>query len=162
MLAVNGWKIISATRDATKRQIENIRKEDIIELGDDLEAKVHISIISSKNENVASNAFLLFNNDLEDIFGTSQVTVEYKNIANMSDAAESNSTAYSEVVNISNEVNIVVVVDQADGDKCLRCWKYSPSVEEVDLEQVIISDDSDDNDSMVPLCPRCKEIVCGC
>ena len=159
---LNGWKIISATRDATKRQIENIRKEDIIELGDDLEAKVHISIISSKNENVASNAFLLFNNDLEDIFGTSQVTVEYKNIANMSDAAESNSTAYSEVVNISNEVNIVVVVDQADGDKCLRCWKYSPSVEEVDLEQVIISDDSDDNDSMVPLCPRCKEIVCGC
>ena len=80
----------------------------------------------------------------------------------MSDAAESNSTAYSEVVNISNEVNIVVVVDQADGDKCLRCWKYSPSVEEVDLEQVIISDDSDDNDSMVPLCPRCKEIVGGC
>ena len=37
---LNGWKIISATRDATKRQIENIRKEDIIELGDDLEAKL--------------------------------------------------------------------------------------------------------------------------
>ena len=74
---MSAWTIVGATRDATKRQIELIRKDDIIQVGDDLEAKVEIIVFAKQHNNLVSDAFELFRDDLEDIFGTSEVKVRH-------------------------------------------------------------------------------------
>jgi isoleucyl-tRNA synthetase len=156
-----GWEVIRLTRDATKRLIESVRKENVVELGDDLEAKVSITIRSSLSEkSKVSNAFSLFNDDLEDIFGTSQITVVVENTNEHKDPTVN--SGYFEILNVSDDISITVAVDKADGEKCSRCWKYSVNTNHVDVKNILANkvEDYGDEDCVVPLCPRCKSIVC--
>ena len=155
---MSAWAIVGAARDATKRQIELIRKDDVIQVGDDLEAKVEIIIFAKQHDNVGSEAFHLFRDDLADIFGTSEVKVRHIREAEASSGSQWN---YSEIVSISDDMQVAVNVDKADGKKCLRCWKYSVDVSHTDVTAVLSKKGEivEGEDGMVPLCPRCANVV---
>lgn len=155
---MSAWTLVGATRDATKRQIELIRKDDILQIGDDLEAKVEIIIFAEAHNNLVSDAFELFRDDLADIFGTSEVKVRH---IGESEASSESQWNYSEIISIADGVQVTVNVDKADGKKCLRCWKYSIDVSDVDVSGVLskVGEDVEGEDGMVPLCPRCTNVV---
>ena len=77
----------------------------------------------------------MFNDDLEDIFGTSQITVVVENTNEHKDPTVN--SRYFEILNVSDDTSITVAVDKADGEKCSRCWKYSVNTNHVDVKNIL-------------------------
>jgi isoleucyl-tRNA synthetase len=100
------WNKLLAVRDEVYRKMEAARKEDL--LGTSLEAAVRVYAAGEALEALRSAA-----DQLEAFFIVSQVTVEDLS------SYEGERTA---------SVDVEVVIERAVGEKCQRCWNYSPSV----------------------------------
>jgi isoleucyl-tRNA synthetase len=109
------WDALMAARDAVLKALETARADKRI--GKSLEAKVRLTV-------PADSLALLedYRAELPALFIVSQVVLEK-----------------------SGDPSISVGIEQAQGDKCERCWKYTPEVGE---------------DSEFPtLCAPCRQVV---
>ncbi len=102
-------------REGVLKELEKAREQKLI--GNSLEARVHLAVPASDLALVRK-----YEKDLCAFFIVSAVTLE-------ADAA----------------TEPVIRVSRAEGDKCQRCWNYSPSVGR--------------NRDFPELCPRCEDVV---
>ncbi len=108
-------KLLGDLRDTVLASIETVRAEKII--GKSLEAKVTVTA-GGEQYNFLSK---FTEDELSDVFIVSQTKLVK-----------------------SDDSDISVKVEQADGEKCVRCWKHSPDAIEIEGEHI---------------CPRCKKIL---
>ena len=123
------WKSLMQLRNEVTKPLETARKDK--KIGNSLDAKVTLYLSSEQADLKAA----LENLDMpvEDFFLVSQMAVE--DLANAPQEAEK-----SEAL-----AGVAVVIDQATGHKCARCWKYSETV----------GADSEHPD----LCERCAKVL---
>ncbi len=102
------WDKLLEIRDEVNKAMEIKRKDKII--GNSLEAKL---IIYSKDEHYS--LLTKYYNFLPTLFIVSKVLI--KNFDQTPSTAQ-----------LSNNKNLAIEVERADGRKCERCWNWSPSV----------------------------------
>lgn len=108
----NKWQEIFKVRDIVTKSIEPVRTQKVI--GSSLE--VSVSIYAEDKEQKARLESVKAR--LPMIFIASQVEI----------IDDKNNIPSNNVLNSYEEEGITVFVHKAQGDKCERCWKYSPSV----------------------------------
>ena len=109
------WEKLLDLRDKVLKELEKARESDLI--GNSLEAKVNLTLPSSD-----SSFYERYRSELPSLFIVSQVSLNFWE---------------------NNDIKINVV--KAEGEKCERCWNYSPEV---------------GKDKNFPtFCPRCIEVV---
>lgn len=129
------WKVLRAVRDAVMPVLEKQRAAGVI--GSSLDAKV---FVAADDAHVA-RILQVYWKDLPRVFIVSQVCEFRQDQAARSEIAEFAPGADKPVTKLS------VLVDKADGEKCVRCWNYSLAVG-ADAEHP-------------QLCPKCLEAVKG-
>lgn len=117
------WEAFLELRDEVYKALETARQEKVI--GNSLEA--HVDLYPTKEAAVVLQQFAA----LEDLFIVSGLTLHDVGVTVPADA-----TAYD---------GLHVKVTVASGEKCERCWKYSPAV--------------GSHAAHSTLCPRCAEVV---
>jgi len=126
------WEHIREIRDLVTPFLEKQREAKLIGAG--LEAKVFLSVEDKKSAEILYR----YEKDLARVFVVSQVYLEEKALEGM-ETAESLSAIFQ------TKLRLKVLVSKADGEKCVRCWNYSPFVGQ-DLTHAA-------------LCPKCVEAV---
>jgi isoleucyl-tRNA synthetase len=114
-------------RDDVMKALELARAAKVI--GKSLEAKV---TVYGKEDNEAMKLFSAHAKELEELFIVSKVE-----LSNEAAPAE----AFAET-----ESGVAVLVEVAEGEKCVRCWAYR--------------DDCTHDEEGQCLCARCREAVC--
>jgi len=118
------WVALRACRDQINKCIETARVDKA--LGASLEAKVAVftedPTLRAALEKYASGKDADLVDDLSYLFLTSQVEVR--------DSAAAAVEGASHSLSATEPVAVTIGVYAADGDKCERCWKYSPTVAE--------------------------------
>lgn len=117
------WGSFLDLRDEVNKALETARKDKVI--GNSLEA--HLDLYPSKEAAAILQQFA----DLDDLFIVSSLTVHEANVAAPADATQFE--------------GIAARVSVAAGEKCERCWKYTPEVGSHAEHSAI--------------CPRCAEVV---
>lgn len=113
------WEKLIEIRDEVNKALEIKRQEKFI--GNSLEAKV---LVYASQE--IRDFLMPYNDFLPTLFIVSQVEVRD--------------------LDKSNERGFEIKVEKAEGEKCQRCWNYSPMVGKLEI---------------VDLCPRCYHVVKG-
>ncbi|MCP2605305.1 isoleucine--tRNA ligase, partial [Candidatus Aminicenantes bacterium AH-873-B07] len=109
------WEKLLSLRDKVLKELEKARESDLI--GNSLEAKINLTLPSSD-----SSFYEKYYSDLPSLFIVSQVNIDFWE---------------------KNDVKINIV--RAEGEKCERCWNYSPEV---------------GKDKNFPtFCPRCIQVL---
>ena len=141
------YKILLAIRKKVSKKIEELRNEK--QIRSSLEAKVHLHL----------NATLLFEfltpikNELVDFFIVSEVILE----SNASEQIESEQIKSEQIkskqIDSSKNLSFAileeelealeVVASKADGNKCVRCWRFSTQIGKL----------------LPDICSRCAEVV---
>ncbi|MDP3919958.1 MAG: isoleucine--tRNA ligase [Candidatus Omnitrophota bacterium] len=124
------WEILRAVRDVLTLYLEKKREADFI--GSSLDAKVYIRSDDKELSEVLSRNMP----ELARVFIVSQVYP-------LEEASENAEAAT--VTMGSASYKMMLVVEKADGKKCVRCWNYSPKV--------------GSNASHPELCGKCLEAV---
>ncbi len=117
------WDSFLDLRDEVNKALETARKEKVI--GNSLEA--HLDLYPSKETAAVLQQFA----DLDDLFIVSSLTLH-----DASEAAPADVTQFE---------GIAAKVSVASGEKCERCWKYTPEVGTHAVHSTV--------------CPRCAEVV---
>ena len=120
------FNALFAVRDDVMKALEIARAEKRI--GKSLEARI---TIYGSADNAAMKLFRDFADDLGTLFIVSDVVLS-------EDKAPEGAFA-------DTQSGIAVAVEEASGEKCVRCWMYTESAEK-------------DEDGQ-PLCPRCKRVT---
>jgi len=121
------WEQLLAVRDEVLKALEMVRKKKLI--GNSLEAAVDLYVKPEELRRLLE----LYEKDLKMLFIVSSVTLR--------------DTDQFEALELhKNEaLGLMVGVRKADGDKCERCWNYSPTV--------------GGNKTHTTLCKRCVQII---
>ncbi len=109
------WEKLLDLRDKVLKELEKARESDLI--GNSLEAKINLTLPSSDY-----SFYEKYRSELPSLFIVSQVSINFWE---------------------NNDIKINVM--RAEGEKCERCWNYSPEV-------------GKDKD-FPTFCPRCIEVV---
>ena len=104
------WKVLLGVRTDVLRALEDARQVRKA-IGQSLEAKV---VVATKDA-VVRGLLDSRRDDLADFFITSQAVV-------------ADVPPGGDAISVVEGTHVHVTVLRAEGDKCLRCWKYSPSV----------------------------------
>lgn len=120
---VNKWEQWFDVRDEVNKALETARKDKVI--GNSLEA--HLDLYPSEEV----RTILLQFADLSDLFIVSSLTLH-----------ESNDVVSADAVQYEG---LAIKVSVAPGEKCERCWKYTPDVGAHPKHST--------------LCPRCADVV---
>jgi isoleucyl-tRNA synthetase len=143
---LEAWQCVSTVRDSAKQLLEVARKEEKI-IGSSLEACIEISISDRSVDQTVFNSFLVFQPQLEDIFGASQVI-----ISRTGKRITPSSLSENVVFDLVENAFVSVSINKADGLKCSRCWKIS--------DDLISANVCNGTDVKTPkVCRRCSSIV---
>ncbi len=112
---LTNWEPLMALRDQVLKALESARADKLI--GKSLEARVDLRVPDDLYPLLDE-----YRNDLPALFIVSQVVLEK-----------------------SSEPSISIAIERADGDKCERCWKYTPEVGR--------------NTEFPTLCDACRDVV---
>lgn len=112
----NRWEKLIEIRDEVNKALETKRQEKFI--GNSLEAKVILEVNDRLLQFLSS-----YQDFLPTLFIVSQVEIKKSD---------------------SNESEYKVIIHRAEGQKCQRCWNYSPLVGKLDLKDI---------------CPRCYHVL---
>ncbi len=123
---IERWAALAAVRDQVNLKLEEKRRDKTI--AGNLSAKVTVSANGGTGDLLKE-----YREFLPTLFGVSQVTV-----------GEGQVFWQMEDITVMEE-GVRVLVEKADGTKCVRCWRYVPE----------ISQDPD----RTGLCPRCVEAL---
>lgn len=123
------WKSLMQLRNEVTKPLETARKDK--KIGNSLDAKVTLYLGDAQKELKAALESL--DMPVEDFFIVSQLVVE--DLANAPAEAEKS----------EGLEDVAVVIEQATGHKCARCWKYSDTV------------GADENQP--DLCARCAKVL---
>jgi len=115
------WEILLQVRGEIMRALEQARKEKVI--GGSLEAKITVYA-----DETLHSSLEYFDHQLSDLMIVSQHSL-VKGIPT------------SEATYKSEDLALQIKVEKAEGDKCERCWNYSPEVDKNGL------------------CPRCESLL---
>jgi len=121
------WNEIVKIRKEVNKSLEKARQGENKIIGNSLDAKVYLY-----TEDASSKEFLLKNKDL----------FEMSFIVSKVEVSESKDDKYTQG---EEKTDIYIKIEHADGEKCSRCWKYSP--------------DLSHEETTAELCPRCKSIL---
>jgi isoleucyl-tRNA synthetase len=119
------WEQIFRVREVVAKALEEARRSKII--GHSLGARVHLSLSSEWMKDLQSTP------DLDKIFIVSGVSLN---------AGEPSESGYLELEDVPG---VWVKVEQAEGNKCERCWVFSPTVGADETHHT--------------LCKRCLEVI---
>jgi isoleucyl-tRNA synthetase len=143
---LEAWQYVSTVRDSAKQLLEVARKEEKI-IGSSLEACIEISISDRTVDQTIFNSFLVFQPQLEDIFGASQVIIS-RTGENITPSPLSEDIVFDTIENTF----VCVSIYKAGGLKCPRCWKISDDLISIDAGNGI-------DVKISKVCNRCSSVV---
>ncbi|OWZ84148.1 isoleucine--tRNA ligase [Natranaerobius trueperi] len=122
------WEYFLEFRKEVAKALESVRRDK--KIGSPLEAKVKIYAPEEKQEKLQP-----FSKSLAELFIVSQGELNEEDSANEDEIKEA-------LLVETTEDGVTIVIENAEGEKCPRCWNYHS----------MISEDGE-------LCPRCDSVI---
>ena len=133
------YKILLAIRRKVSKKIEELRDEKKIRSSLEVKVCLHIPM-----EALLFQFLAQIKGELLDFFIVSEVTLESDEKTELQETKQVDSSKNLSFAVLEKELEALkVMVSKADGDKCIRCWRFSRQIGQL----------------LPDICPRCAEVV---